>query len=147
MNTADNRNVSASICAIYGAWADGVLPFKADIDTLVAAATAAASGEDKDHEREAVRNLAIERDAARRELAKARKWIAAAPHGENCFVSNAYKGDPGNQCNCGKASFPDCLCPECGSADSVNVHHAGDFAVPECYYQRCMTCDHQWGHE
>ncbi len=36
------------------------------------------------------------------DMRRAHNWISAAPHGDNCFVSNAYEGDPGNQCNCGK---------------------------------------------
>ncbi|MDP3273406.1 MAG: hypothetical protein U1D69_12820 [Polynucleobacter sp.] len=32
-------------------------------------------------------------------------WIEYAPHGDNCFVSDNYEGDPGNQCNCGKDSL------------------------------------------
>lgn len=31
-------------------------------------------------------------------------WIGTAPHGDNCFVSSHYTGDPGNRCNCGKDS-------------------------------------------
>lgn len=34
-----------------------------------------------------------------------RKWVEEAPHGDNCFVSHHYDGDPGNQCNCGKDSL------------------------------------------
>lgn len=32
-------------------------------------------------------------------------WIESAPHGDNCFVSDHYEGDPGNRCNCGKDSL------------------------------------------
>lgn len=32
----------------------------------------------------------------------AEAWISDMPHGENCFLSDCYDGDPGNQCNCGK---------------------------------------------
>lgn len=35
-------------------------------------------------------------------LAYAREWIGKAPHGNNCFVSNHYEGDPGSVCNCCK---------------------------------------------
>jgi hypothetical protein len=28
--------------------------------------------------------------------------IGAIPHGDNCFVSSHYEGDPGDRCNCGK---------------------------------------------
>lgn len=30
--------------------------------------------------------------------------IGAIPHGDNCFVSSHYEGDPGDRCNCGKDS-------------------------------------------
>lgn len=32
----------------------------------------------------------------------ARNFIAETPHGDDCFVSDHYDGDPGNRCNCGK---------------------------------------------
>lgn len=35
----------------------------------------------------------------------AESWIGDMPHGENCFLSDCYDGDPGNQCNCGKESL------------------------------------------
>lgn len=31
-------------------------------------------------------------------------FVAHAPHGDNCFVSDHYEGDPGSRCNCGKDS-------------------------------------------
>jgi hypothetical protein len=37
-------------------------------------------------------------------LRAADEWIANAPHGDNCFVSNHYEGDPGSRCNCGRES-------------------------------------------
>lgn len=37
-------------------------------------------------------------------LRHAAEWIGSAPHGDNCFVSDHYEGDPGNRCNCGKDS-------------------------------------------
>lgn len=42
-------------------------------------------------------------------LRYAAEWIGAVPHGDNCFVSNHYAGDPGNQCNCGKDSVLDVM--------------------------------------
>jgi len=39
------------------------------------------------------------------------------------------------------------LCPLCNSSDITEGHHAGSFAVPECHYKQCQTCNHQWGHE
>lgn len=38
-------------------------------------------------------------------LDSAWQWIASAPHGDNCFVSDHYEGDPGSDCNCGKDSL------------------------------------------
>lgn len=35
-------------------------------------------------------------------LHHAEAWIRTAPHGDNCFVSDHYEGDPGDRCNCGK---------------------------------------------
>ena len=35
-------------------------------------------------------------------LRHAESWASDVPHGDNCFVSSHYEGDPGNQCNCGK---------------------------------------------
>jgi hypothetical protein len=37
-------------------------------------------------------------------LRAADEWVGSAPHGDNCFVSDHYEGDPGNRCNCGKDS-------------------------------------------
>jgi hypothetical protein len=37
-------------------------------------------------------------------VAAAIQWISTAQHGDNCFVSDHYEGDPGNRCNCGKDS-------------------------------------------
>lgn len=34
-------------------------------------------------------------------LRGAEKWISLTGHGDNCFVSDHYEGDPGNRCNCG----------------------------------------------
>lgn len=46
-----------------------------------------------------------ERDGLRACVEAAESWIAAAPHGDNCFVCAHYDGDPGDQCNCGKDSI------------------------------------------
>lgn len=35
-------------------------------------------------------------------LNHAHSWIASAPHGDDCFVSDHHESDPGSQCNCGK---------------------------------------------
>jgi hypothetical protein len=34
----------------------------------------------------------------------AQAWVSDMPHGDNCYLSAHYEGDPGNQCNCGKES-------------------------------------------
>lgn len=38
-------------------------------------------------------------------LAVAESWLSSSPHGDNCFVSDNYEGDPGDRCNCGKDSL------------------------------------------
>lgn len=38
-------------------------------------------------------------------LLHAQEWVSSAPHGDNCFVSDHYEGDPGDRCNCGKDSL------------------------------------------
>lgn len=48
-------------------------------------------------------------DAVVAMLSRAQHWIAHAPHGDNCFVSSHYEGDPGDQCNCGKSSLEDAI--------------------------------------
>lgn len=40
--------------------------------------------------------------AQRKALELARNFVAETPHGDDCFVSNHYEGDPGNQCRCRK---------------------------------------------
>lgn len=35
-------------------------------------------------------------------LRGAEQWISTAPHGDNCFVSGNYEGNPGDRCNCGR---------------------------------------------
>jgi len=50
-----------------------------------------------------------EPDMPRLALERAEEWIRGAPHGDNCFVSDHYDGDPGNRCNCGKESLEEYL--------------------------------------
>ncbi len=39
------------------------------------------------------------------------------------------------------------VCPKCGSYDTViGLHHEATAAIPECHYNYCEACDHQWGH-
>lgn len=53
---------------------------------------------------ETIRALLEERDSLRDALTRAETWIETVPHGDNCFVSSHYEGDPGAGCNCGKQS-------------------------------------------
>jgi hypothetical protein len=55
-------------------------------------------------------------DAPADKIEAAIKWLNSASHGDNCFVSDHYEGDPGNRCNCGKDSLLEFL--ESGSADA-----------------------------
>lgn len=34
-------------------------------------------------------------------LSYASAWAGSAGHGDDCFVSDHYEGDPGDRCNCG----------------------------------------------
>lgn len=43
--------------------------------------------------------------AMREVIQNAEDWIREAPHGDNCYVSDHYEGDPGDRCNCGKESL------------------------------------------
>lgn len=54
--------------------------------------------------REAARSSPAMRKAVKDAMAHARQWISSAQHGDNCFVSRRYEGDPGDGCNCGKDS-------------------------------------------
>lgn len=38
-------------------------------------------------------------------LERAAEWVDHSSHGDNCYVSDHYDGDPGNRCNCGKESL------------------------------------------
>jgi hypothetical protein len=42
-------------------------------------------------------------------LRHANEWVSSAPHGDNCYVSDHYEGDPGNRCNCGKTDLDNTL--------------------------------------
>ncbi|MEE4460760.1 hypothetical protein V2S84_01195 [Azotobacter chroococcum] len=55
------------------------------------------------------RALSAEVERLRIALSHAGAWIEAAPHGENCFVSSHYDGDPGSRCNCGKDSAQEAI--------------------------------------
>lgn len=56
-------------------------------------------------------------------LRAAEEWILKTPHGDNCFVSDHYEGDPGNRCNCGKESIEHAIAEALESADaSPSVH-------------------------
>ena len=51
--------------------------------------------------------LRQQRDELLAALHAAKSLIKDSPHCDNCFVSNHYEGDKGNQCNCGKESVFD----------------------------------------
>jgi hypothetical protein len=38
-------------------------------------------------------------------------------------------------------------CAACGSDQVSRGHHAGNALAPECDYNVCDQCGHQWGHE
>lgn len=38
------------------------------------------------------------------------------------------------------------VCPQCNSTDIGKRHSDGTFALPECDFYQCDTCNHQWGH-
>lgn len=43
-----------------------------------------------------------------------------------------------------KPPAPDC--PNCGSDDTDRFHRDGDMLAPECDYNSCNECEHEWGH-
>lgn len=51
----------------------------------------------------------MSREVMQQEMERARQWIASVPHGDNCFVSSHYEGDPGDRCNCGKDTVLDAI--------------------------------------
>lgn len=51
----------------------------------------------------------VAQDEREAKLAAAIDFIRAMPHGDNCFVSDHYEGDPGSKCNCSKDSLLDWL--------------------------------------
>jgi hypothetical protein len=36
-------------------------------------------------------------------------------------------------------------CPKCESNETDHLRHAPDY-LPECWFWRCMDCEHEWGH-
>jgi hypothetical protein len=50
-------------------------------------------------------DIAAERDRYRNALRLAIERIRLSAHGDNCYLSEHYDGDPGNRCNCGKESL------------------------------------------
>jgi len=65
----------------------------------------------------AIYELKRQRDELLAALNYSRDHIEASPHGDNCFVSAAYDGDPGDRCNCGKDSMVDFLDAAISSAE------------------------------
>jgi len=39
------------------------------------------------------------------------------------------------------------LCPLCESQEVSQRHHETSWLAPECDYQECNECAHQWGHQ
>lgn len=64
---------------------------------------------DASHYASTAEDLRAEGERLRIALSHAGAWIEAAPHGENCFVSSHYDGDPGSRCNCGKDSAQEAI--------------------------------------
>ena len=74
-------------------------------------------------------------------LEQARDFIGHTPHGDNCFVSSHYPGDPGDRCNCGKdgieAYLDDVLvertappaAPAVSDVDSIALEAAHEIAL------------------
>jgi hypothetical protein len=69
-------------------------------------------------------------------------WIAGAPHGDNCFVSKHYEGDPGDQCNCGKDSVTEAIeavlaaAPQCPQPQANMLQVVGQI----CHVSTCELC-------
>lgn len=66
-------------------------------------------------------------------------WIESAPHGDNCFVSDNYEGDPGNQCNCGKDSLLSAY-EEFGQAEAPAVAVNEHELCPSCRNSDIYAC-------
>lgn len=66
------------------------------------------------------KNLESQREEMLAALHAVSSWIRNIPHGENCFVSSHYDGDPGNQCNCGKESILDFVESEISKAEATS---------------------------
>ena len=65
-------------------------------------------------------------------------WIESAPHGDNCFVSDHYEGDPGNQCNCGKDSLVSAY-EEFGQPEAPAVAQGEPVGLRELF-ERLLFC-------
>lgn len=103
-------------------WVSDMIPHQPDgateeanarrIVACVNACAAYSTEELEKHPAPIITKLLNERDVAEKQrdeligpLSAARAWISDAPHGDDCFVSDHYEGDPGAQCNCGKDSM------------------------------------------
>jgi hypothetical protein len=73
-------------------------------------------------------------DAVSWALNLSRDWIENAPHGDDCFVSDHYEGDPGNRCNCGKDGALQLL------DDADEAMRIQQLAAPSPAEPRARTC-------
>jgi Lar family restriction alleviation protein len=105
----------------------------------------------------AVRGLTQREVDAIYALRHADDWISHQPHGDNCFVSDHYPGDPGNRCNCGKDSalqaVNEALCdyPESMDDDGEPLEVAAASAPktegekPRFAHTYCSQCGGEFG--
>ncbi|WP_119154185.1 Lar family restriction alleviation protein [Caldimonas tepidiphila] len=70
----------------------------------------------------------------------AHDWIDAAPHGDNCYLSDHYEGDPGNQCNCDKESILAALEPFLDAPQPAAAQPISD-AVMDLVDRLAAECD------
>lgn len=80
-------------------------------------------------------------DTSSKEASAEEKWklevatehIRSMPHGDNCFVSDHYEGDPGNRCNCGKDLVLDWLDSDYAQNEEASEAAQDEHARLEAY--------------
>lgn len=77
----------------------------------------------------------------REALERAAEWIGNTPHGDNCYVSEHYEGDPGDRCNCGKESIEGYLNHVLTLAPDTLASQAERPAVPESFRKLMRVID------